>query len=127
MRKFIFDFVARPARASSSWVAALNHEAVNHAMKNNPIVKSLLHEFLKVAGSNGHVRINLDTLTAMEIDAKSGQKAVINAKGEPEIVQIDRTQYIRENFIVDMTSEVSIPANVIIPSGMKMRGLARKK
>ncbi|KKU25668.1 MAG: hypothetical protein UX37_C0016G0012 [Microgenomates group bacterium GW2011_GWA2_46_16] len=74
-----------------------------------------------------HVRINLDTLTAMEIDAKSGQKAVINAKGEPEIVQIDRTQYIRENFIVDMTSEVSIPANVIIPSGMKMRGLARKK
>lgn len=71
-------------------------------------------------------RIYLDTLTAMEIEHNSGQKAVINESGQPEIVCIDRTDYIRQNFKVDMTQEIPIPAGMKFPAKLKMRKLIKK-
>lgn len=76
----------------------------------------------------GHeqARLNIDSLTAMEIEAGSGQKAVINPDtGAPEIKDIDRTDYIIQTFKVDTTQEITPPAGVAIPAGMKVRGLVR--
>lgn len=77
----------------------------------------------------GHeqARLNIDSLTAMEIEAGSGRKAVINpATGAPEIRNIDRTEYIIQTFKVDTTREITPPAGVSLPAGMKVRGLARR-
>lgn len=76
----------------------------------------------------GHeqARLNIDSLTAMEIDAGSGHKAVINpATGAPEVKYIDRTDYIIQTFKVDTAQEITPPAGVAIPPGMKVRGLLR--
>ncbi|MBI5902740.1 MAG: hypothetical protein HZB84_04555 [Deltaproteobacteria bacterium] len=80
-------------------------------------------------GPSGHeqARLNIDTLMAMEIDAASGQKAIINpATGAPEIKNIDRTDYIIQTFKVDTAQEITPPAGVSIPAGMKVRGLLRR-
>ncbi|MBI5827666.1 MAG: hypothetical protein HZB22_08065 [Deltaproteobacteria bacterium] len=77
----------------------------------------------------GHeqARLNIDSLTAMEIEAGSGQKAVINpTTGAPEIQNIDRTDYIIQTFKVDTAQEITPPAGVSIPAGMKVRGLVRR-
>lgn len=71
-------------------------------------------------------RIQLDTLTAMAIEQGCGQKAVINSKGEPEIVFIDRCDFIRQNFKVDMTHEIPIPPGVKFPRELGMRSLVKK-
>lgn len=75
-----------------------------------------------------HVRLNIDTITAMEIEEASGQKAVINpATGLPEIVTIDRTQVIREMFTVDRGRNHAQGKTLrALPPGMAMRGLTRK-
>lgn len=70
-------------------------------------------------------RINIDTLTAMEIDQKCGQKAIIE-NGQAKIVFIPHAQYIAQNFKVDVTKETPIPIDVTIPAGMKVRGLIKK-
>ena len=72
------------------------------------------------------VRIIIDTLTAMEIDQNAGQKAVINAAGSPEIITIDRTDYIRQNFKVDMTQEIPKPMDLKISDKLKLRKLIRR-
>lgn len=71
-------------------------------------------------------RINIDTLIAMEIDAASGQKAVLNAQGQAEMVTVERSQYICNTFKVDVSGEIIPPAGVQLPPGMKMRTLLRK-
>lgn len=74
-----------------------------------------------------HARINLDTLTAMEIDSASGQKAVIDpATGSPKLVTVDRAEYIMKTFKVDVTQAVTLPASLAMPANMKVRVLARK-
>ncbi len=71
-------------------------------------------------------RLNIDSLTAMQIEAGSGHKAVINPDtGQPEIKNIDRTEYIIQTFKVDTAQEITPPAGVAIPPGMKVRGLLR--
>lgn len=77
----------------------------------------------------GHeqARVNIDTLAAMEIDAASGLKAVVNpATGQPEIRNMDRAGYIIQTFKVDTTREITPLAGVSIPPGMKVRGLVRR-
>ena len=72
-------------------------------------------------------RVNIDTLTAMEIDAACGQKAVIDAAtGQPKIVCIDRSQYIIQTYKVDLSSEITPPAGVNMPPGMKVKKFVRK-
>ena len=72
-------------------------------------------------------RINIDTLTAMEIDTASGQKAVIDpVTGQPKIIRVDRCEYIMNTFDIDMTAEITPPAGVQIPEGLKMKSLVRK-
>lgn len=70
-------------------------------------------------------RINIDTLTAMEIDQNCGQKARI-VNGEAKIVFVSYAEYISQNYRVDVSQEVPVPAGVKIPVGMKMRGLVKK-
>lgn len=71
-------------------------------------------------------RVCIDTLTAMEIDQACGQKAVIDpVTNEAKIINIDKADYVIENYRINMGEEV-IPPPGIIPQGMKMRGLVRK-
>lgn len=72
------------------------------------------------------VRIVLDTLIAMEIDQNSGNKAIINTEGKPEIIKIDRIQYIRDNFKVDLSEEIQKSKNIILSDKLKLRKLIRK-
>ena len=77
----------------------------------------------------GHeqVRINIDTLTAMEIEEACKQKAVVDpVTGEPKIQKLDRAQYIMANYRVDMTQNIPVPAAVKMPAGMQVRILTRK-
>ena len=70
----------------------------------------------------GHeqARLNIDTLTAMEIDAACGQKAVIDAAtGLPVIINVSRSDYIISNYYVDFTTELEA-------HGLKFRGMRRK-
>ena len=69
-------------------------------------------------------RVNIDTLTAMEIDQKSGRQAVVE-DGVPKVVEIDRSTYIRANYIVDLSQDLSIGSNVELPEGFKIRALIK--
>lgn len=72
-------------------------------------------------------RINIDTMTAMEIDGACGDKAVLDpVTGEPKIVSIERAQYITENYIVDTSAVITPPVEAKIPTGMKVKGLVKK-
>lgn len=73
-----------------------------------------------------HVRLIIDTLIAMEINQNSGIKAIINAQGNPEIVDIDRTTYIKDNFIVDMSQIIQKPNDIILSDKLTLRRLKRK-
>lgn len=70
-------------------------------------------------------RINIDTMAAMEIDAACGTKAVMR-DDKPEVVTVDRSVHIRERYMVDVSSEITPPAGIILPEGMKVRGLKRR-
>lgn len=72
-------------------------------------------------------RVNIDTLLSMEIEAASGQKAVIDdATGLPKIINTDRAEYIMGTFRADLSHEIAPPAGITVPAGMKIRALARK-
>lgn len=78
-----------------------------------------------VAPGLAQCRVNIDTLTAMEIEAASGVKAEIDqATGRPVIVSVDRAAYIMRTFGVDASNE--IPSGGFLPSGLKLRRLVRK-
>ena len=51
--KFVRELIPRSASSGSSRIAALNDEAVDHAMKNNAVVEFLFHERDKVAHGLG--------------------------------------------------------------------------
>lgn len=71
--------------------------------------------------------INIDTLTAMEIEAASGLRAVIDpATGQPAIVKIDRAEYVMQAFDVDTSKELAPSQGFAVPTGLKLRELIRK-
>lgn len=73
-----------------------------------------------------HARINLDTVLCMEIDQQCGQKAIINPETQkPEIVHVDRATFIRENFKVDIGTELMVPPGLRFPEKIKLRRLAK--
>lgn len=72
------------------------------------------------------VRVVIDTLTAMEIDQNTGEKAIINEQGKPEIIKIKRTTYIKNNFIVDMSAIIPKPDNMLLSDRLTLRRLIRK-
>lgn len=78
----------------------------------------------------GHsqVRINIDTVTAMEIKAGSGQQPYQDPDtGALSIITVSQSDYITENFKVDMTCEHEHPKmGKGLPDGMKICGLERK-
>lgn len=72
-------------------------------------------------------RVNIDTLTAMEIDsACSPVHATDPVSGLPVIKGTDRARYIMDSFRVDTTASHATGPGVRLPAGMKMRGLVRK-
>lgn len=72
-------------------------------------------------------RINLDTLTAMEVESACRSQAVTDpATGRPVIARKDRAEYLMENYTVDVSTELAPPAGPVLPTGMKMRGLKKK-
>ena len=74
----------------------------------------------------GHemVRASVDTVTAMAIEEACKEQAVIDpVTKKPKIQQLDRAEYIVNNFRVDMAKNIHIPASIKLPKGMKMRGL----
>jgi hypothetical protein len=67
-----------------------------------------------------HARLNIDTLTAMEIENGSGPRAVIDqVTGLPRIEETDRTRYVMDNFEVD-------PAQAVAQGGVSLMGIRRK-
>ncbi len=83
--------------------------------------------YSSVAPGLAQCRVNIDTLTAMEIEAASGVKAVIDpATGRPVIVKVDRAGYIMRTFDVDASNELPAPRGLALPTGFKLRGLVRK-
>lgn len=80
-----------------------------------------------VPGGLTQARINIDTIIAMEIEAGSGQKAMIDpVTGLPFIIFVSRSEYIIQNFLVDMNNPVIPPIGILLPAGMGMKGLTRK-
>lgn len=79
----------------------------------------LLLRFKKTPAGLAHARLNIDTVTAMEIEGASGARAVVGADGAPRIVNMDRAEYIMKSFTVDLGSEVAV-------CGVPIRGLSRK-
>ena len=69
-------------------------------------------------------RINIDTLTAMAIDAATGTKADIIG-GKAEVIEVDRAGYIRENYKVDVSREIPLLEGLMLPEGLKVRGLIK--
>ena len=61
------------------------------------------------------VRINVDTITELQVIA-----VAISAK-------VGIAEYIRDKFDVDLDMTISLPSQVKLPSGMKMRALKMKK
>lgn len=73
-------------------------------------------------------RINIDTVTAMEIDQACGPRPVIDAaSGALSISDVHRPQYVIERFLVDTSNEICAPAGVSVPQGIRLRGLLRKQ
>ena len=68
-------------------------------------------------------RINIDTLTAMLIDQKSGKQAIIK-EGVARMVDVDRASYIVQNYLVDISQEIASPG-IELPEGFKMRALIK--
>ncbi|MCC6502322.1 MAG: hypothetical protein IT362_04190 [Deltaproteobacteria bacterium] len=67
-----------------------------------------------------HARLNIDTLTAIEIENGSVPKAVIDqATGQARIEEADRTRFVMDNFEADLTLSV-------IVSGVSFVGVRRK-
>lgn len=71
-------------------------------------------------------RVNIDTVTAMEIECACRDRAVGGAGGEPRIERTDRAEYVMANFTVDLSAEHALPEGVSLAGGMKMRGLKRR-
>ncbi len=78
----------------------------------------------------GHeqARLNIDTLTAMEIEDACGIQAVMNPiTNQPEIKRIDRAEHIVRTFKVDTTLDKT-PKKPLknMPAQLKMRGMVKK-
>ena len=67
-----------------------------------------------------HARLNIDTLTAVEIESGSCPRAVIDpVTGQPRIEETDRTRFVMDNFEVDL-------ASVVAQWGVSFKGIRRK-
>jgi chorismate synthase len=83
--------------------------------------------YSRIPDGCAQARININTVTAMEIEAGCGQKAILDeVTGRPVIVNIPSSEYIMSNFTVDLSSGVHTPSAVNMPAGMKMLGLVRR-
>lgn len=93
-----------------------------------PIQSSLpLVRYEQIPSGCEQARINIDTVTAMEVEAGSGDKAAIDpSTQQPVLVHIDRAEYIMNNFKADLTLDIAPPQGISLPFGMKIRGLERK-
>ncbi|WKZ33684.1 MAG: hypothetical protein QY316_04585 [Thermodesulfobacteriota bacterium] len=78
-----------------------------------------MFRFTGVPDGFAHARLNIDTLTAMEIEAGCGTRAELDGGGNPVLVNVDRTMYIMENFVVDLEAELA-------HEGLVLRGIKKK-
>ena len=69
-------------------------------------------------------RIEISLQEAMKIEYNCGQQAII-VNGKAEMINIDRSTYIRENYKVDMDNEIS--KTIEINSDLKIRKIIRNK
>lgn len=85
-----------------------------------PAAEGAMLTFTGVQQGLTHARLNIDTLTAMEIESGSGPRAVIDpATGQPRVEEMDRTRYVMDNFEVDL-------ASVVVQGGVSLMGVRRK-
>jgi hypothetical protein len=85
-----------------------------------PVGQGAILSFAGVQQGLEHARLNMDTLTAMEIENGSGPKAVIDpSTGQPMIEETDRTRYIMDNFDVDLSRTDFL-------GGVSLKGMRRK-
>jgi len=81
---------------------------------------SLMLAFSGVPEGLTHARLNIDTATAMEIESASAPKAVVDpATGQARIEKTDRTKFVMDNFIADISSSSVL-------SGVNMLGVRAK-
>lgn len=66
-----------------------------------------------------HARLNMDSATAMEIEAACEPHAALDQAGSPVIVSFERAGYIMERFAAD-------PDAMIEAQGIRLVGLKRK-
>lgn len=93
-----------------------------------PIQSSLpLVRYEQIPSGCEQARINIDTVTAMEVEVGSGDNAVIDpVTQQPVLIHTDRAEYIMNHFKADLTLEITPPQGISLPLGMKIRGLERK-
>lgn len=81
---------------------------------------ALMLAFSGVPEGLSHARLNIDTLTAMEIESASAPKAVIDpATGQARIEETDRTRFVMDNFIADLSSSSVL-------TGVNMLGVRKR-
>lgn len=69
-----------------------------------------------------HARLNIDTLTAIEIESGSRPRAVIDPlTGQPRIEEVDRARFVIENYEADLTKPVGT-----LSGGVSLTSIKRK-
>ena len=67
-----------------------------------------------------HARLNIDTLTAIEIESGSGPRAVIDqTTGQARIEEADRSRFVMDNFRIDFSNSGAY-------EGISFMGVSRK-
>lgn len=83
---------------------------------------SLILSFTGVPQGLSHARLNIDTLTAMDIENGSRPRAVIDqATGQPRIEEVDRARFVMDNYEVDLSQAAGV-----IQGGLSLKGIRRK-
>lgn len=61
-----------------------------------------------------HARLNIDTLTAIEIEDGSRPRAVIDpSTGQPRIEEVDRARFVIDNYEVDCSQTSGAPQGAL--------------
>ena len=70
--KLAYDFFATSAASGTFWVAALNHESFDDAMKSKAVIKSALNKILKILGCDwGRLMVQFQLDIAVVFNVKN--------------------------------------------------------
>lgn len=73
--------------------------------------------FTGVPHGLNHARLNIDTLTAIEIESGSRPRAVMDqSTGQPRIEEVDRARFVIDNYEVDLSKPLDAFGGVSLAS-----------